>query len=147
MSTVKPVPNVGVCATCPWRKSNHGKPHPANWYRESNLRRLWNGIRRGQARGMVCHSTDPEAADYGSTKPVPETAQPRECGGALVLVIREVEVLNGCQNFAEYRMKRGKDGMTRPALRQWLNRYVFGAMEGRPIPTVTADDLDGIGLP
>ena len=115
MSAVKPAPVVGVCATCPWRREHHGKPHPAGWYTLANLRRLWNGIRSGAAPGMVCHSTDPASAQYGSTKPVPETATPRECGGALALMYRETKRLGDAASYKEYRAGR-KFPMSRPAL-------------------------------
>jgi hypothetical protein len=147
MSRIKIAPTVGVCATCPWRIANHGKPHPAKWYAIKNLRRLWNGIRTGEAPGMICHSTDAESAEYGSTKPAPATATPRECGGVILLVRREVNLLNRTPKWADYRRARGRDALTKSGLAYWVNRHIFGAMEGRPIPAVTVDDESAIGLP
>jgi hypothetical protein len=149
MSRVTLAPTVGVCSTCPWRIVNQRdparcKPHPAKWYKPANLRRLWNGIRTGKAPGMVCHSTD---AESGSTKPAPKTATPRECGGVILLVRREVNILNVTPKFADYRAQRGRDALTRMGLAYWLNRHLFGKIEGRPIPSVTIDDEAAIGLP
>src|SRR5262245_124896 len=97
--------SVGVCATCPWRTCNQRKKHPANWYTLTNLKRLWNGIRKDEAHGMTCHSTDPESRNYGATKQVPETATPRECGGLILLVARhfkEMEDLDPTQYRRAY---------------------------------------------
>lgn len=132
---------VGVCATCPWRKPNQGKPHPANWYTLANLQRLWNGLRRGIAPGMVCHSTDPESIDYGSTKTVPETARTTECGGAIAVVIQHV---NDCgkSEWGEYRA-RHRFPLTKAGLRFWVSRSMFPPF----VPSVTGDRLEEIGLP
>lgn len=145
MTTLAHQKTVGVCATCPWRLSNQGKRHPAGWYRIANLRRLWNGIRSGDAPGMVCHSTDPKSADYGSTKAVPETAKRGECGGALLIIFRHMEALQQ-MTPKEYGaafplpMKRGGIG-------HWLERYLVGNAFGNPIPSVTCDQPEDVGLP
>jgi hypothetical protein len=88
MNDEKPTPR--VCATCPWRTANHGKPHPAKWYSIANLRRLWNGLRTAKAPGMICHSTDPKNVEYGGDAPV-KPGHEMECGGALYLLIQNIE--------------------------------------------------------
>lgn len=127
-----------VCETCPWRTANHGKPHPAKWYSVANLKRLWNGLRKGDAPGMVCHSTDPESKEYGGTKDV-KPGHKRECAGALILVIEHV---NEAQKIplAEYR-KKHKFPMTRMGFAVWIERYIFNG-----IPSV-ADQRDIVSLP
>lgn len=117
--------NLTPCGTCPWRTKLHGTKHPAGWYKASNLRRLWNGIRTGKAPGMVCHSTDSRSAEYGSTKAIPGTIEPRECAGVLILVQRHLDDL-GQNTMLFYRLKWGRMGMTTVALRRWANRILFG---------------------
>jgi len=110
---------VSVCASCPWLKQNHGQPHPAGWYKLSNLKRLWNGLRTGKAPGMVCHSTDPESADYGSTKKVPETVKPRECAGAIILCIRQCNEAG--KDIAAYK-QRHQYPMNKAGFATWVGR-------------------------
>ena len=114
-----------VCASCPWLKSNHGKPHPAKWYSLANLRRLWNGLRTAKAPGMVCHSTDPESADYGSTVKVKETSEKKECVGAVILIIKHCNEMQAV-GLPAYRKKYGRIGMTLQGFRYWVERYLFG---------------------
>lgn len=132
---------IGVCATCPWRKCNHGKPHPAGWYKLANLKRLWNGLRTGNAPGMVCHSTDTRSVEYGSTKAVPECARTTECGGAIFLVIQHV---NDCgkSEWSDYRA-RHRFPLTKNGLRFWASRALFPPF----VPSVTVDDPEAVGLP
>ena len=128
---------VGVCATCPWRVCNQGKRHPAKWYTIKNLRRLWNGIRTGEAPGMVCHSTDPESKEYGSTKPVPETAKTQECGGVLIMVFRHFKEL-GVLNPKEYKAKYPKTYLKTLGIATWVERKMISPTFGaNPVPEVT----------
>jgi hypothetical protein len=90
MNPVAAIPR--ICNTCPWRVVNHGKPHPAGWYKIANLKRLWAGLRSGRAPGMICHSTDSKNVEYGGTAPV-KPGHESECGGALYLLIRNVNAL------------------------------------------------------
>jgi hypothetical protein len=80
--------NPKACAQCPWRIANHGRPHPHGFYRLSNLRRLWNGLRRG-AR-MSCHPTDPTMAEFEGYERTAARAVTYECTGAVVLIQREM---------------------------------------------------------
>jgi hypothetical protein len=122
---LKKKPAIGVCATCPWRKENHGKAHPANWYTAANLRRLWNGLRSGKSPGMVCHATDPESPEYGSTKAPPASARKQDCAGALALVHIEMNALSHAPSFEAYRRAR-PDGLTRTGAYVWAERIIFG---------------------
>jgi hypothetical protein len=118
---VKKSAPIAVCATCPWLKGNQGQPHPAGWYRLSNLKRLWDGLRTGKAPGMICHATDAEGVDYGSTKAIPATVQRRECAGALILRIRHANEAGACHDLKEYQA-RHRYPMTRGGLLTIVNR-------------------------
>lgn len=120
-------PSVRVCDSCPWLKSNHGKPHPAGWYKTANLVRLWNGLRTARAPGMVCHSSDPQSAEYGSTKTVHPDVKPRECAGALILVIRHCNEAGKTAHLSCYQTLH-KRPLTRAGLRHWVERYIFGGI-------------------
>lgn len=71
------------CAACPWLTANHRRRHPEGWYTDANRRRLWNGLRTGDAPGMTCHPTDP------LNQPVRDGICTRECAGAWTLLARE----------------------------------------------------------
>jgi hypothetical protein len=122
---LEPQKTLSVCATCPWRKKLQGTKHPAGWYKLANIKRLWNGIRTGNAPGMVCHASDPGSVDYGSTKVVPEGTEKRECAGALQLIFTEINILNGHPTIKAYGKTR-KSPMTRAGVLYWMERYIFG---------------------
>jgi hypothetical protein len=150
------------CANCPWRLSNQGKRHPSGWYTKRNLRRLWQGLKRGEA--MSCHPTDPnnpvgpedEAAGH---RPAPEGMDPRECAGALVLVQREVEVFQAVARQRDEEEPGAKDGlrayrrlrprgMTQEGLAEVVSRVLFGGTPfgGADMTTPDLNDAD-IGHP
>lgn len=135
------------CHACPWRTSNHGKPHPDGWYTKKNRDRLWAQLRRGER--MTCHPTDP-------TNPVPEGyPQPPsdcttlECCGSLILQQREVMVFQKCCNEADsqgkndglkrYRKLRPK-GLTREGIFAVVERVLFSGAFGSK--SVTKPDLN-----
>ena len=65
-----------------------------------NRRRLWSGLRTGDAPGMTCHPTDPE------NQPVKEAVRTRECTGAWLLLLREMAALEASAGLADYRRGR-----------------------------------------
>lgn len=80
-------PDPDPCRACPWLTANHRRPHPDGWYTDANRRRLWNGLRTGEAPGMTCHPTDPV------NQPVGDNTRTRECAGAWILLAREHEAV------------------------------------------------------
>lgn len=135
---------VSPCAHCPWRKSNRGKRHPDGWYSKQNLRRLWAGLRSGDAPGMTCHPTDLRNPLPKGSKPVPDGTVARECAGALLLVtreLREVERLDKEDRAIEYFRLRPY-GLTRAGIMHWLlGRMQFAGtpLGGAPIPVIEED--------
>ena len=83
------------CAACPWLTANHRRPHPDGWYSDANRRRLWGGLRTGEAPGMTCHPTDPE------NQPVADHVVTRECTGAWLLIARETTAFEEACKTAE----------------------------------------------
>lgn len=122
-------PDIAVCATCPFRKANHGIKHPAGWYKPANLKRLWNGLRTADAPGMTCHSSDPRSNEYGGTKHVPENSVTHECAGALQLIYREFEVLDKLPDIKTYRDSR-KSPLTRNGVAHWVWRRLTNSLPG-----------------
>lgn len=112
-----------ACATCPWRKSNLGKPHPNKWYTLANLRRLWNGLRWGKAPGMTCHGTDPRT-DVRGERPVENWTKVKECAGALLLVTREIKHLEANKHYLKWRPKNAR--LSRRGGMVWVERIMFG---------------------
>ncbi len=121
------------CQACPWRTSNHGKPHPHGWYLLKNLRRLWRGMRGGET--MSCHPTDPDnVVPAGAPEPPPDFV-PRECAGALILKQREtMRFQRECERAkAEgrnnaLRRYRGENpaGLTKAGIIDVVERATFG---------------------
>lgn len=138
-----------ACAHCPWRRSNQGKPHPDGWYTKKNLRRLWAGLRSGEAPGMTCHPTDPNNPVPEGTKPVPADVETRECYGALLLVARELRVVDQLEKagvgrglYAAYHQMRPR-GFTKRGAFSWACRAVAPALaEMPPMPTTFVEDED-----
>lgn len=125
------------CAGCPWRTANHGKRHPDGWYTKANLRRLWTGLRTGEAPGMSCHPTDPnnpvsEAAQAAGYKEAPDHAEVRECAGSVILQARELMKFQAAGTFTEYR-RDNPGAMTREALFAFGMRAAGAAFGGIPV--------------
>jgi hypothetical protein len=133
-----PRPDAAACLPCPWRQSNRGKRHPDGWYTKANLRRLWAGLRRGEA--MSCHPTDPgnpvsERAAAAGYRPAPAQAAVRECVGAQVLVQREMHLAQHSSSLRAYRAAR-PGGLTKAGIAQTATRLIFGgtALSAAPRP-------------
>jgi hypothetical protein len=134
------------CAQCPWRRSNQGRPHPHGWYTRKNLRRLWNGLRTGEAPGMSCHPTDTDNEVPAGGKTVPEGMAKRECAGALLLVQRELKLLE--TDPKGYLKARGRRGLSREGVAWWaLSRcQLANTPLGGPSMPVIPEDAD-VGYP
>jgi hypothetical protein len=133
-----------ACATCPWLKQNHGKPHPQKWYTTTNLKRLWNGIRRGE--GMICHATDPQSIEYGGKGA--QAGHERMCIGSLVLVIRSLRRLEH-GDLKAYRAGVGLR-MTKPGMLEWAGRIMMAGTPLGPRRQVLPAVINGspeIGVP
>ncbi len=113
--------NLGVgelCAACPWRTTNHGRRHPDGWYTKANLKRLWAGLRTGEATGMTCHPTDPvnPAPTGRPLAKAPDGADFYECAGAHAIRQVEIRLLEECDSFEEYRRRSQAPPMTQEGL-------------------------------
>lgn len=117
------------CQDCPWRKSNQGKPHSHGWYTIQNRRRLWAGLRTGEAPGMTCHPTDPNNDVPDGHRTPPKGSQAKECAGALLLVQRE---LNRFQKDPKgYCKARGRRGLSKEGIAWW--GFSRCALAGTPL--------------
>lgn len=80
-----------ACSACPWRLSNQGTRHPHGFYTQTNLRRLWTGLRTGNAPGMTCHPTDARMAEFeGYEATAARGPDANECAGSVILLYREL---------------------------------------------------------
>ena len=104
-------PAADPCAACPWLTKNHRRDHPEGYYTDKNRRRLWSGLRSGDAPGMTCHPTDPE------NQPTKSEQRTRECAGAVILMQRELHAFEQVGSMSEYRKGR-RLAATRDALIQ-----------------------------
>jgi hypothetical protein len=136
------------CAQCPWRKSNQGKKMaksddmPYGWYSLKNLRRLWAGLRTGEAPGMTCHPTDKDNPLPEGAKPVPEGTIRHECAGSLLLVQRELRIIE--QYYAQKKtakeyLKDRRQGLSKHGVAWWgISRCSLAntIMGGPSMPTI-----------
>lgn len=141
------------CEHCPWRVANHGKRTPWAFYTKTNLRRLWNQVRRGGAP-QSCHPTDPHHPDHVAAGAKPD-ATPQECPGSVILVYREFEKLQACAvgptidgPACDRYLREHRDGLTKNGLAYWLvSRYAFGGVPFVGEPKLPEVDMaeEGIG--
>lgn len=151
------------CAQCPWRLSNQGTEHPHGFYDADNIKRLWDGLRTGEAPGMSCHPTDSRMAEFSGYEGTAEREVMHECAGSLVMLAREFarfqahtidverEMAEGVKVRAgealrRYRKEAGRNGMTREGLSAltWLMVTGQTSLPGDP-GRVNNDDV-GIKL-
>ena len=125
-----------ICATCPWRVVNHGKPHKAGWYRLANLKRLWAGLRSGRAPGMICHSTDPKNGEYGGSAPI-KPGHEAACGGAMFLLLRNVNAAGAGKP------QPIQPPLTKRCMAQLLERHLF---EGG-LSVIPPENENDVGVP
>lgn len=96
MATAEPVLKIDgasprACSACPWRLSNQGRPvDPHGFYTKANLKRLWDGLRTGEAPGMTCHPTDPRMAEWEGYEGTAARDETKVCTGHLLLLMREM---------------------------------------------------------
>lgn len=137
------------CAACPWLLANHGRRHPDGWYRATNLRRLWAGLRTGEAPGMSCHPTDPDNPVPEGWRGVPVGTVTRECAGAQTLVQRELRLFERLADqlgidapiLRIYRALRPR-GLTRAGLAHWVHGQMLAGTPFGPPNAMTAQPLD-----
>lgn len=141
------------CEQCPWRLSNQGKRHFGSFYSKANLTRLWRQVRSGGGV-QSCHLTDPSHPDH-ITAGCKENAEPRECPGSVILVMREIGQMKNADNevtnegVLDY-LNRRKKGITKVGVVYWIiGRILHG---GAPViggPKMIEVDVtdEEIGLP
>lgn len=135
-----------ACAHCPWRESNQGKRTPGHYYTAANLRRLWTGLRTGDAPGMTCHPTDPNNPVPEGCPAVPEGTETKECTGSLLLVMRELKMIEKFGDVMPYLRMRGRVGLSKDGVVHWvLGRVKLGGTimgSGAALPAL--DDDPGV---
>lgn len=139
-STVEPaLPK--ACAHCPWRVSNQGKPTADGFYTKANLRRLWSGLRSGEA--MTCHPTDPRMNAFESAPRVSLSATTHECAGSMILVQRELVRVQDAEDWKTYRGRPGPR-LTMGGAAEHVARMIFGGtpMGGAKVPRLDLNDAE-----
>ena len=127
------------CAACPWLTANHGRHHPEGWYSEANRRRLWAGLRTGEAPGMTCHPTDP------CNQPVADHVVTKECYGAWLLIAREINAFQAADSWSAYRTGR-KLAMTKEGMFIAAAEFLLPPPLGRGLNTTLHEAPVTIGL-
>lgn len=151
----KRVESSSPCATCPFVRTNFGRPNPEgydpkaaeeanpgqrffDWYSTANLRRLWLGIRSGEA--MICHATDPGASCYGYDKKTAAPGNERPCVGALAVILLHLKFVERFVHanpkakpgevLKAYRAAAGRFPMPREGLVAWTLQINSGRAGG-----------------
>lgn len=107
-----------------------------DWFSTRNLKRLWHGIRKGEA--MLCHASDPNASEYGGKNTTP--GHERACVGCLALAERHLRVLENV-TIKEYN-GRISSGIrfTKHGFARWVDRIMFSFSKERlPAPDQSLD--------
>ncbi len=135
-----------ACKECPWRKSNQGKRTKGGFYTKANLRRLWAGLRTGEAPGMTCHGADPRGKAIDA-EPVEDLGGESkvECAGALLLVQRELRKIEADPSSYPFRLRTA---LARRGAWWWgIGRCAMAdtPMGGPSMPVVEEDpDISGV---
>lgn len=153
--------NPEPCSACPWRLANQGRADdPHGFYEASNLKRLWDGLRTGEAPGMTCHPTDPAMADFAGYEGAAARPRTAECMGSLVLLSREAKLFEAHaiaivaeeeasgvkarrgEAYRRYRRERGRsrNGMTLEGLGAFIMRIAMRLPGQLPIPPLPIFD-------
>ena len=117
-----------ACAACPWRVSNKGKPSPVvdnqayGWYTQANLRRLWQGVKRGEI--MTCHPTD-HTMRQANGKFIDQDVQTRECTGSVILQQREMQTLQDVSHHIKVYRQTRRFGLTRIGIETIITRLLY----------------------
>lgn len=147
--------NPRACAQCPWRLSNQGQPHPHGFFDAANVRRLWNGLRTGEAPGMSCHPTDSRMAEFEGYEATAERETMHECAGSVAMRVREfmrfqaicleveAEQKAGAkfrrgEALHRYRAEAGRNGLTRIGI-ETLTWLVITGQTKLPSPELVND--------
>lgn len=95
---------------------------------------------------MSCHPTDPrmtpeEMECPENYRPATEDNEVKECIGGLILQQREVMVAEkkGNPGFKRYRRER-PFGMTVPGIMRFVERLIFGSVNGNSMPKPDIND-------
>lgn len=159
------------CATCPFVRANFGRPNPSgydprtaeckhgrdfyDWYSPENLRRLWtSGIRNGEV--MICHATDPGAAEYGGKAAAPGNERP--CIGSLAIVLLHMKYIERLveegktKNWKNvYQEAAGAYPLTQEGMFAWAMMISAGRTDlfgGMKIPaSLSAEAVEACGVP
>lgn len=141
-----------ACEQCPWRTANQGKKHKFGFYTKANLRRLWNGLRTGNAQS--CHMTDPSHPEHIAVGAKPDS-KAQECPGSVILIHREIARLAGEEKCVDgpaldRYLKTRKKGLTNEGILFWIVQRIQMAgvpfMGGAKLPDVREDDPE-VSLP
>lgn len=141
------------CDQCPWRRANQGKRHKFGFYTMSNLRRLWNQIRKGGGV-QSCHLTDPSHPDHVAVG-AKECAKALECPGSVIVVLREIGTMANAEGVVDgsdlpaYFKRRKKHGLTKTGVLYWcVSRMQMGGVPffGGP-KMIDVEDDPAVGLP
>jgi hypothetical protein len=135
------------CDACPWRLSNQSRHTPGGWYSKKNLRRLWAGLRTGEAPGMTCHPTDKNNPLPPDARPVPDGVKRHECAGSLLLVQRELKLLEADpKNYVK--ANRARRGLTKEGAVWWaVSRCVMANTPFGGPPMIVVEENTDVARP
>jgi hypothetical protein len=117
------------CQTCGFLKENFGKPSPkgvrsnVDWYCQDNINRLWEELRDSG----ICHSTDPNAHEYGGKKGIKEGNE-HVCIGAVRIIFIHAKILEKLEDYNKYVATVGgkKYALTRKSMAEFIVQFGIG---------------------
>jgi len=142
-----------ACDQCPWRKVNQSKRHKFGFFTQANLKRLWNGLRKGNP--MSCHKTDTGHPDHVACGAKGD--KPKECAGSIIVIRQELQMIANWNDntvtddgIIEYKKRFKQSRITVVGFMYWVFERIQMAgvpiIGGKKLPEVDHSD-EAIGLP
>ena len=143
------------CKTCGCLKENLDNPSPEGsgieWYSQENIDRLWAEA-RNSGDFLICHSTDPNAPDYGGKQNI-KKGKETACLGITLWIYMHITVFGAQANckYPKYRKLVGKEvsmdqqAMAKAALNMHMSTTGLsknGPFRGLLIPTSIQEERE-----
>jgi hypothetical protein len=120
------------CNTCGMLACNKDKKTPEgsteDWYSQANVDRLWKDC-KSSGQFLICHSTDPNAADYGGNPKI-KAGKETACLGLTLWIFMHIKVfeISAKCDFKRYIKLVGKGvAMSQPAMAEAAFNFAKGS--------------------
>lgn len=141
------------CGSCCFPIKNTDLPNPKgqNWYDQSNLDRVWNES-KGTGQFLMCHQTDPKAAQYGGKNSRKGMEDTHACVGLAFAVFMHIKIFEKLESYPKYVKAVGKKvAMSKIGLGEAVISFCMGKCSlfstAMRLPTAIEDPINSLRLP